>query len=128
MKKVDVLRGTLIKLLEAEIANVRPAVTLGDDDSIHLSDLQQGYIRGLQLAKTHVANVHAAIMDAAPARSKQDREEMVPCPAMKCGTGHGICGLCGTAGEVTREEAEDYARMHLNRRRAEETAKDRIRW
>lgn len=130
MKKLDVLNGTLAKLLEAEIANVKPMPVLGDDDSINLSEWQEGYIRGLQLAKTHLNNVHAALK-AAPPAVKQS-EEMVPCPARKCGTGHGFCGLCGTAGEATRSEAETYAKHAMRRdedmqRRLNENALRNIR-
>lgn len=42
-------------------------------------------------------------------------EELVPCPAHLCGTDIGFCGLCGTAGAVTKAMADDYHRMQGRR-------------
>lgn len=38
-------------------------------------------------------------------------EELVPCPAHLCGSDIGFCGLCGTAGAVTKAMSDDYLRM-----------------
>lgn len=38
------------------------------------------------------------------------QQEIVPCPAMRCGGDSGICGVCGGAEEVTREMADDYVK------------------
>lgn len=41
--------------------------------------------------------------------NERRRNDMVPCPAYNCGDHHiGFCGLCGTAGEVTKEMAKEY--------------------
>lgn len=44
--------------------------------------------------------------DPTPTRA----EELVPCPAHLCGSDIGFCGLCGTAGAVTKATADDYLR------------------
>jgi len=37
-------------MVAARIAEVKPQIVLGDDDSIHLTAEQQGFVRGLQVA------------------------------------------------------------------------------
>ena len=41
---------SLIKTLEANIAAIQPHITLGDDDSIYLTDYQEGIIAGIRHA------------------------------------------------------------------------------
>ena len=37
----------LVKLLREEVSKVKPHISLGDDDSIYLTDYQEGVIAGL---------------------------------------------------------------------------------
>ena len=37
----------VVKLLRLEVSKVKPYVTLGDDDSIYLTEYQEGLIAGL---------------------------------------------------------------------------------
>lgn len=37
----------IVKQLRSEVSKVKPHITLGDDDSIYLTDYQEGVIAGL---------------------------------------------------------------------------------
>lgn len=52
-------RNTLINELDNWIKSIKPRVVIGDDDSIYLSEWQEGYLSALKEVKGTVGDYNA---------------------------------------------------------------------